>query len=203
MSAIKTIGKLAAVIVAVIAPALGQNQWQPVPAASGTAFRASVGYTSVTMAFNGAGHANLNGINGSASLDFSPRWGGTLDATYARASDVVGTPHPAYLASLLAGPAFYPFDHRSSRVFLHALVGAGAVDGALPKSATEYRHGYVVGPSYAFGGGFEHPMFGPLTMRIAADYLRTSFIDTAGVIQPQNNLRLSLGFVFPSHRRSF
>ena len=202
MTTVRTIRNVCSFVFVVIAPALGQNQRQPVPAATGPAYGVSVGYTSVTMAIPGAGHVNLNGMNVSGSVDLSPRWGATLDLNYARAADVLGTRHPAYLLSSLLGPVFYPAERRDMRVFLHALAGVGVVDGALPRNDAPYRHGYVVRPSYDLGGGFEHALSGPFTMRVTGDYLRTSFIDGAGAVQPQNNLRLGVGFVFPSRRKS-
>jgi hypothetical protein len=201
MTIIRAIRNVCFLVFVMIAPALGQTQEQPAPAATGSTYSASLGYTSVTMAFPGAGHVRLNGMYVSGSVDLGPRWGATLDLNYARAPHVFDTPHPAYLLSSLLGPVFYPSERRNMRVFLHALAGVGDVDGALPRNNAVYHHGYVVRPSYDFGGGLDHSLPGPFTLRIAADYLRTSFINNASTVQPQNNLRLSVGFVFPSRKK--
>jgi hypothetical protein len=35
-----------------------------------------------------------------------------------------------------------------------------------------------------------------LGIRVIGDYIRTEFYDAAGAVQPQNNLQLSVNFVF-------
>ena len=37
---------------------------------------------------------------------------------------------------------------------------------------------------------------GQLALRVIGDYLRTDFYDSAGAVQPQNNLQLTVSFVF-------
>lgn len=212
-SAIKAVGMLCSFLVVVVPAALGQDLEQKEPslaatgpayAATGPAFDVSVGYSFLTMPVPGAGRVNLNGLDVSAGVDLKPHWGAALDSNFARASNVLNVPHQAYALSFHAGPVFYPVEHGNTRMFVHVLAGIGQVDGAVPKSddghPVDYRHGWVVGPSYVLGGGVEHSLSGPIALRMSADYVRTSFFDHADAVLPQNDLRVTVSFVFPNRR---
>jgi hypothetical protein len=194
----RTIGKLCFFGFVMVAPALAQNQMvnAPSPAVSGPAFDVSVGYTRLSMPIPSAGHANFNGLDFAGSIDLSPRWGATLDSNYLYTPAILDTRHQGYVLGLYTGPVFYPIEHRNTRVFVRALAGMGLIDGAVPITESQDFHGWLVRPSYAVGGGVEQFVSGQLAVRINGDYLRTSFYDAAGAVQPQNNLRLTLSFVF-------
>jgi hypothetical protein len=194
----RIIGKVCFFGFVVVTPALAQSRLQsaPSPAVAGPAFDVSVGYSRLSMPIPSAGHANLNGLDLSGSIGLSPRWGATLDSSYLRTSDVLRTGHQGYVSTLQAGPVFYPVTHGNTRVFVRALAGASLVDGAVPISETRIFHGWLLQPSYAFGGGVEHFVSGQFAVRINGDYLRTAFYDSVGAAQPQNNLRLTVSFVF-------
>jgi hypothetical protein len=194
----RTIGKVCFFGFVMVAPALAQSRLQsaPSPAVAGPAFDVSVGYSHLAMPIPSAGRANLNGLDFCGSIGLSPRWGATLDSSYLRTSDVLRTGHQGYVLSLQTGPVFYPVAHGNTRVFVRALVGAGLVDGALPISETRAFYGWLLRPSYAFGGGVEHFVSRQLAVRVNGDYLRTTFYDYAGAAQPQNNLRLTVSLVF-------
>ena len=188
-------------IIVTIAPALAQNlQSQPRPAAEAPAYDFGIGYVGLRMPIPDAGHVNLNGVDVNTGVDFSWRWGVQLDSNFARASNILNLPHDAYLMSLQGGPVFYPLKHGGTRVFMHALGGLGLVDGAVSQTSTTYLHGWVTRPSYAFGGGFEHLISGPIAIRLSGDYLRTEFFNHADVLQPQNDLRITAGIVFTARR---
>jgi hypothetical protein len=194
----RTLSKICWCVFVLVATALAQSRLVsgPSPAVSGPAYDLSIGYSHLAMAVSTAGHVNLNGVDASGTVALSRRWGATVDTSYLRATKVLGTPHQAYMLSIHGGPVFYPVEHGNTRVFVRALAGAALVDGAVPINATDYFHGWLLRPSFAFGGGVEHPISGQLTVRVNGDYLRTSFYDIAGVAQPQNNLRVAVSFVF-------
>jgi hypothetical protein len=194
----RTIGKICFFGFVMVAPALAQNRLQsaPSPAVAGPALDVSVGYSHLTMSMPSAGRANFNGLDFSGNIGVSPRWGATLGSSYLYTSDVLSTGHQGYVLSLRTGPVFYPVAHGNTRVFVHALAGAGLVDGAVPMSENQYFHGWLLHPSYAVGGGVEHPVSGQLAVRVVGDYVRTAFYDSAGTAQPQNNLQLTVNFVF-------
>jgi len=197
-TSIRTVGKVCLFVFVLSAPVLAENQLASgaPPAVTGPAYDVSVGYANLIMALPGAGHVNLNGVDGNGSVILSSHWGAMVDSSYLRTSQILFTPHSGYVLSFHAGPVFYPAERGNTRVFLRALAGAGMVDGATPASQTEYVHGWLVRPSYVAGGGVEHFLSGRFGIRVSADYLRTSFFDSAVAARPQNNLRLIVGFVF-------
>jgi len=194
----KTIEKVCFFVFVLVVPTLAQSQQAvgPSPAVAGPAYDVSVGYTYLSLAVPAAGRVNLNGLDVSGCVALSPRWGATVDSSYLRASNVLGTPHDGYLLSFHGGPVFYPVEHGNTRMFVHALAGAALVDGAVPKSETDYFHGWLARFSYAIGGGIEHSVSGPFAVRLSGDYLRTAFYNSAGAVQPQSNLQVAVSVVF-------
>jgi hypothetical protein len=189
--------KFAFFVFALVVPALAQSRLQSgaPPSATGPGFYVSAGYSFLATSLSGARRVDLNGLDASASIDFNARWGATVDSTYARTSDVLGTGNSGYVLSLLAGPVFYPLDRRNTRAFVHALGGAGLVDSAVLTGGTNYLHGWVARYAYAVGGGVERSITGRFAFRVSGDYLRTAFVDSADVLQQQNNLRLTASLV--------
>ena len=194
----RIVGKHCFFVFVMAASALAQSRLVsgPSPAVAGPAYDVSVGYSYLSMPISSAGRVGLNGLDFSGSVAMSPPWGVTLDSSYLRTSDVLSTPHQGYVLSLQAGPVFSLIQHRNTRVFVRGLAGASLVDGAVPISETKYFHGWLARPSYTFGAGFEHLVSEQLAVRVNGDYLRTTFYDTAGAEQAQNNIRLTVSFVF-------
>jgi opacity protein-like surface antigen len=202
----RIVGKLCFFGLVMVVPALAQRlQSGPSPAVAGPGYDVSVGYTYLSMPISSAGRAGLNGLDSSASIALSPRWGVTLDSSYLRTSNVLSTPHQGYLLSLQAGPVFSLIQHGRTRVFVRGLAGAGVVDGAVPVSDTSYFHGWLVRPAYTGGAGVERSVSENLAVRVNGDYVRTTFFDGAGAAQAQNNLRLTVSVVFrlKEHRRRY
>ncbi len=199
----RTIGKIYFLVFAMVAPALAQNQLQsaPSPAVAGPAFDLSAGYSRISMPIPSAGHADFNGLDFSGNIGLNQRWGATLDSNYLYTPDVLSTHHQGYVLSLHTGPVFYPITHGNTRVFVRGLAGMGLVDGAVPITETRNYHGWLVRPSYALGAGVEQSVSPQLALRINGDYLRTSFYDSTGVVQPQDSLRLTVAFVFRLKQR--
>lgn len=194
----RIIGKNYLFVFVMAASALAQSRLVsgPSPAVAGPAYDVSVGYSYLSMPIASAGRTNLNGLDFSGNLALSPRWAATLDSSYLRTSDVLSTPHQGYLLNLQTGPVFSLVQNRNTRVFVRALGGASLVDGAVPISENKYFHGWLARPSYAVGLGFEHPVSQQVAVRVIGDYLRTTFYDAAGTTQAQNNLRMTVSFVF-------
>jgi hypothetical protein len=197
-------GKISFFVLVLVASAAAQSHLQTTaPAGSGPSFNVSFGYSYITVATPDAGRVNLNGLDAGGHIDFSQHWGAMVDAGYARAWNVLGTGQNGYVLSFLGGPVFYPIEHRNNRVFLHALIGASLVGGAVPVSGTNYLHGWVARPSYALGGGFEQSLFGPFAVRIGGDYLRTSYVNSDAVVQPENDLRVTASVMFRLNARRY
>jgi opacity protein-like surface antigen len=200
MTTLKTTGCL---LFALLAPALAQNQFaaQPEPAAAGPAYDLSVGYANVEMAVPSSSYVNMGGVDVAGNMNLGARWGAMVDSTYVRTPDVLGTRHAGYQWSFLGGPTFDPYERRSIRVSVHALAGAAMDDGAVPINATDYFHGWLTRFSYAVGGGIERAVTGPFGVRVQADYLRSSFFDARGAVEPQGSLRLTVSLVFHPKRQ--
>jgi len=185
-------------LLVLIAPGLAQN-WVgtgSAPAATSPSYDMSAGYTSLNMPIPSAGHLNLNGVDLSGRIGLSPRWGAMVDSAYARAANVFGSPYDASVWSSYVGPEFYPLEHGKTRTFIHALAGVSRVAGAVPKADGGYVHGWAARFSYGFGGGVERHLSGPVSVCLNGDYLRTAFYDNTDAVRPQNNLRVTTGFVF-------
>jgi hypothetical protein len=202
-AAMRTIERVGFILFALVAPALAQNQraTELAPAVAGPTYDLSVGYANLTMAMPSAQHVNLSGLDVGGTAELTSRWGAMLDSTYVRTSDFLATGHPGYQLSFLGGPVFYPFDHGSTRLSVHALAGAALVDGAVPINAADYFHGWLARFSYAAGGGIEHALSGPFGVRVQADYLHSAFFNAQGAVRPQGNLRLTVSLVLHLRER--
>ena len=190
--------KIVWLLLVLVVPAFAQNglQSSPMPAVTGPSFDVSLGYTNVRMAIPGLGSVDLNGLDASASVGLSSKWSAIVESSYARTPNVLGTNHQGYLLNSQVGPAFYPWEHRNTRLLVRGLAGVALIDGAVPTDKTVFFHGYLLRPSFTFGGGVEQAIAPQLLLRFNADYLRTSFYGGNGVQQGQNNIRATVSVVF-------
>lgn len=180
-----------------VAPLLAQARFdsRAAAAATGPSFELSLGYVYFSMAMPSQ-RVGLTGADASALVKFDSRWAAKVDSTYARTGNIFNTGHSANVLSFLAGPVFYPPVLRKAGIFVEALIGASRVEGAAPASGSTYLVGWVARPSYAIGGGIEHSLFASLGVRVQGDYQHTTYGDSAGTIQGQNNLRLTTSMVY-------
>lgn len=194
----RIMGKALTLAFLMVAPALAQNQLQAPPPATayGPSYDVSCGYSYLSSTIPSAGRVGLSGLDVTGHANFLPRWGVAVDSGYVRTSNVLATGQSGYTLTFLAGPVFHLFEARKTRAFVHALVGAGLVDSAVPVSGTEYLEGWVARPAYALGGGIERTVAGPLAVRLTGDYLRTAYADSSGDVRSQNNLRVTASIVF-------
>lgn len=207
MTIIKTtIIKMAACIFLLALPLAAQGHLvTAAPAATGPVFAASAGYTYLDLDTPSRQRVGLSGVDANVFVDFNPRLGIMADASYARAGNVLGTPHNGNVLSCLTGPVFYPIAYRNTTVFVHTLAGVSLVNSAVPVTGTYYLGGTITRFSYAIGGGVERTIAGPLSIRIGGDYLRTTFANPSATTEFQNNLRIVTAIVYRfgrnEHRR--
>lgn len=191
-----SVGIFLLVALLLAAPLLAQNHFNEPPAgATGPSFEASVGYVYFSMAMP-TQRVALEGADANALIKVSTRWGVTADSVYAHTGNVLGTGYNGNFLSTLAGPVFYPVVRHNYGIFVHAMAGASLIDSAVPISGTNYLGGWVARPSYLAGGGFEHSLFGPFSIRVSGDYQRTTFVNSNDTLQVQNNLRVTTGFAY-------
>jgi hypothetical protein len=167
----------------------------PIPAAKGPACDVAFGYNYVGLNLSGNSGGSLSGAAASTTMDFTPRWGGTFDASYVFGGRAPGSGHGSYVFSLLAGPVFVPAQNDKIRLLVRALAGLSLVDGSVPVNQLYYR-GWQSRFSWALGGGIERHISGPFAVRLNVDYLRTRFIGPTGTLQPQNDIRFIGSLVF-------
>jgi opacity protein-like surface antigen len=181
------------------APLFAQVDLLPgAPAAAATApvFEAGAGYTYLNMDTPSRQRVGLSGVDANGFVDFNPRLGMVVDVSYARAGNVLGTPHNGNVVSCLTGPVFYPLAFGNTRIFVHTLVGVSLVNSAVPVVGTNYLGGTITRFSYALGGGVERTISGPFAIRLGGDYLRTTFANPNAAMAFQNNLRIVTGVVY-------
>jgi hypothetical protein len=166
------------------------------PAATGPVFEASAGYVFMSMTSPSTSRLNLQGIDANGLIHITPRWGGMVDFTVARAGNVPGTGHSDRVLSGLIGPVFYVVNHYKTNVFVNALVGSAWVDSAVAINSTTEFHGYETRFSYLLGAGWERSVTGPFSLRVSGGYQRTTFVDSKLALLGQNNLRVSAGIVY-------
>jgi Outer membrane protein beta-barrel domain len=194
MSALRWIG-LCTLSSLLAAPLLAQTDRGPVPPAEFAPCDVTLGYSYVNTNVSGSPTVNLNGLEASAKIEFHPRWGATLDSSYVRAGRDPGSGHSSYVLSVMAGPLFVPAQNRNTRLLIRGLVGVSLVDGSVQVNPLYYR-GWQSRFSWAIGTGIERNLSAPFAVRFNADYLRTKFVSSAVVVQPQNGIRLSASLVF-------
>src|ERR1700719_4601220 len=165
------------------------------PALKGPEYNVSVGYSYAALNFSGKPTVNMQGVDLGAAVDFTQRWGATLDSTYLRAGRDPRTGHGSYVLGFLAGPVFVPAQNENTRVLVRALAGVSLVDGSVPDGQLYYR-GWLTRFSWAVGTGIEHNVSGPFAVRVNVDYLRTRFVSSSLTVQPQNNIRVTGSLVF-------
>ena len=182
------------------APVLAQDRRESGPrtpfAATAPIFEASAGYAYISLNMPSASRVGLNGADANIVVNITERWGVTVDSSYSRTGNVLSTGHGGSVLNLLAGPVYYLADRGNTRIFTHALFGASRVDSAVPTGPTTFLGGQVTRLGYAFGAGVEYDLSRRFAVRGSADYLRTTFVDSADKLQPQNNLRAVVGIVF-------
>jgi hypothetical protein len=199
----RTMVRVLSVALVLVVHALAQNQLQGGPPATafGPTYDVSFGYSYLSSTIPSAGRVGLNGLDVTGHANFLPHWGVAVDSGYVHASNVLTTGQSGYTLTFLAGPVFHLFEQKKTQMFVHALVGAGLVDSAVPVTDTSYLHGWVDRPAYALGGGIERSVAGPFAVRLTGDYLRTAYADSTATVHAQNNLRLTASIVFRLRER--
>jgi len=189
--------RLVALILLWASPLLAQSEFRSdaMPTAKGPEFDVGVGYSHVMLNLSGEPTVNLNGADASATIDFNPRWGATVDSSYVLAGRDPESGHGSYVLSVLAGPVFVPVQNDKTRLLVRALAGVSLVDGSVPVNQLFYR-GWLLRFSWAVGTGVERDISGPFAVRFNVDYLRTKFMSETLTVQPQNDIRFTGSLVY-------
>jgi hypothetical protein len=197
MSALRFSTRLSILALLWASPLLAQQEFRNgvIPAAKGPECDIAVGYSYASLNLSGKPPVKLSGVDTSATIDFTQRWGATLDSSYVRAGRDPGSGHSSYVLSFLTGPVFVPAQNDNTRLLVRALAGVSLVDSSVAVNQLYYR-GWLSRFSWAVGTGIEHNISGPFAVRANVDYLRTRFVSSSLTVQPQNNIRVTGSLVF-------
>ena len=196
MSVLRFLERLFLLSTLLAAPLLAQSDGSGGAVAAGrnSPWNIAAGYSYVNMNLSGEPTANLNGVGTSLMIDFHPRWGATLDSSYVRAGRDPGSGHSSYILSVLTGPVLVPAQTDNTRLLVRVLAGLSLVDSSVRVNQVYYR-GWQSRFSWAMGMGIERNLSSPFAVRVNVDYLRTKFLNSAAMVQPQNGVRLTAGLV--------
>jgi opacity protein-like surface antigen len=190
---LKTIMKMLLLVILVVPAAYAQA---PLVAGIAPVLEAGAGYTYTDASFPGEGKLAMNGIQLVGDADFTRRLGVQLDLGYSRNFDAYNSGHSADLMTYMAGPVFYPLRTRRLNVFAHLLLGGARETGVNFESNGQIITGYANRFAWAGGGGVQYRVTRSLSVRVGADYLRTSYFNSNVQLQGQYNLRSGATLIY-------
>jgi opacity protein-like surface antigen len=180
----------------------GSKAQNPVFAGAAPSMEAGIGYSYLGVDIPSQNHIAMNGVDASFTADFRRRFGIRFDLGYDRAFNVFDTNRHADLLTYMAGPVFYPLRRRAFSAYTHLLLGGARETGVNFAAGGGVLTGWVNRFAWAAGGGVQYRLTPSFSVRLGADYMRTSFFNSNLAIEGQNNLRtsLSLVYTFGEHR---
>jgi len=182
---------LLTILIAPVAHAQG-----PIVAGLAPSLEAGVGYSYVDASVPSQSKLGMNGVLLSGDADFSRRFGVALDLGYSRTWNAYNSGHSADLLTYMGGPVFYPIRKRNLNVFAHVLLGGARETGVNFESNGQIVLGYTNRFAWGGGAGVQYRLSRSLSLRIAADYIRTSFFNSNVALQSQNNIRPSASLIY-------
>ena len=157
---------------------------------------AGIGYSYLNVAVPSQTRIAMNGVEASFTTDFHRRFGIKFDLGYDLASNVFDTNHHADLFTYMAGPVFYPIRKRKFSVYTQFLFGGARESGVNFDASGRPATGWVNRFAWAAGGGVQYRLTRSFSVRLGADYLRTSFFNSNLAIEGQSNLRTAASLVY-------
>jgi len=168
----------------------------PIVAGLAPSLEAGLGYSYVDAGVPSQSKLGMNGILLSGDADFSRRFGVALDLGYARTWNAYNSGHSADLLTYMGGPVFYPVRKRNLNVFAHVLLGGARETGVNFESNGQIVLGYANRFAWGGGAGVQYRLSRSLSLRFAADYIRSSFFNSNVTLQSQNNIRPSASLIY-------
>jgi opacity protein-like surface antigen len=168
----------------------------PVIAGAAPVLEAGFGYSYVDAKVPSQGTLGMNGVQGIFNGDLSRHFGVKLDVGYSRVFDAFHSGRTADMLTYMGGPVFYPFRSRNSNVYAHVLLGGARQTGVNYTPSGQVVLGYVNKFAWAGGAGFQRRLTTSWSVRIGADYMRTSFFDENVAVTGQSNLRGSVSLIY-------
>jgi len=172
------------------------NAQNPVFAGAAPSFEAGLGYSYLSVDVPSQNRIAMNGVDASFAADFRRWLGIKFDLGYNRAFDVFSTNHQADLLTYMAGPVFYPVRTRHLTAYAQLLLGGARESGVNFDASGQVATGWVHRFAWSAGGGVQYRLTPSFSLRLGADYMRTSFFNSNLAIEGQNNIRSAVGFVY-------
>jgi opacity protein-like surface antigen len=149
------------------------------------------------------GQMRMNGLQAVFSTDVNRRFAAKADFGYSRSFDAFQTGHSADLMTYMAGPMFYVVRRRQVSVYGELLLGGARQTGVNFENNGQLVLGYANEFAWAGGAGVQYEIVPSFSVRLGADYLRTSYFNSNVAVQAQPNLRSSvvLIYTFGTHGR--
>jgi hypothetical protein len=155
-----------------------------------------VGFSYVQGNVPSEGQLRMNGLQAVLNADLQRHFGLKLDVGYSRSFDAFSTGHSADLLTYMAGPVFYPVRRRKMHVYTELLAGAARQTGVNFENSGQLVMGFANEFAWAGGAGFQYRLARSFSMRVGADYLRTSFFNSNVAVQSQSNIRSSICLIY-------
>ena len=154
------------------------------------------GYSYVDAKVPSQGTLGMNGVQGIFNADFNRHWGVKLDVGYSRVFDAFHSGRTTDMLTYMGGPVLYPLRGRRYNVYAHVLLGGARQTGVNYTPSGQEALGFVNHFAWAGGAGFQRQLTTSWSVRIGADYLRTSFFNENLAVQAQSNLRGSVSLIY-------
>jgi opacity protein-like surface antigen len=168
----------------------------PISAGVSQVQEAGVGFSYTQANVPSEGQIGINGLQAVFSADLNRHFAIKTDFGYSRTFDAFHTGHSADLMTYMAGPVFYAVRRRKVSVYGELLLGAARQTGVNFEDNGQIVLGYANEFAWAGGGGVQYEIVPSFSVRVGADYLRTSFFNSNVVVQGQTNLRSSIFLVY-------
>jgi opacity protein-like surface antigen len=194
--ATKTIMKMLLLLLLVILVVPTAHAQGPLVAGIAPVLEAGAGYTYIDAGVPGESKLAMNGVQLVGDADFSRRLGVQLDLGYSRNFDAYNSGRTADLLTYMAGPVFYPLRTRRLNIFAHVLLGGARETGVNFESNGQIITGYANRFAWAGGAGVQYRVSRSLSVRLGADYLRTSYFNPNVQLQGQSNIRSSATLIY-------
>src|SRR5271168_2813507 len=131
------------------------------------------------------GQLAINGLQAVFSADINRHFAIKTDFGYSRSFDAFHTGHSADLMTYMAGPVFYAVRREKVSVYGELLLGAARQTGVNFENNGQMVLGYANEFAWASGGGVQYQIVPSFSLRVGADYLRTSFFNYNVMVQGQ------------------
>jgi opacity protein-like surface antigen len=168
----------------------------PISAGTAPVQEGGVGFSYTQVNVPSEGQLGINGIQAVMSVDLQQHFAIKADIGYSRTLDAFQTGHSADLITYMAGPVFYAVRRRKMYVYGEVLFGAARQTGVNFENNGQMVLGYANEFAWAGGGGVQYEIVPSVSVRVGADYLRTSFFNSNVALQGQSNLRSSVFLIY-------